>query len=325
MDSEFHYYITGIIAHRAGFTKEESTIIAHASQLVDDNSFIYTIKDRNTGKGYSNYISQTKNILKPRKTLMRIYPIFHFVPGDPMDESARRKDGKMHILNTTPNSNLSQKLMYNAFSSSAEKRLYRIGITTHGYVDTWAHQNFVGFNDNFNGFDLNPIPNVGHSDAILNPDKIGNNWIDSRLINEKVNNNERFILAAENLFYMYVDYLGSNISWESLEKPLLYVMEEKKKKRLSLYSVLAPWLIPYDKYYWLDKDTDQRIRWFKDFRGKFTSWFKIFKDDYYWKKDIKKEDTSWFKFQEAIKEHQTDALVSINSICRYMEIDAHLF
>lgn len=314
MDFEFHYYITGIIAHRAGFTKEESTIIAHASQLVDDNSFIYTIKDRSTGKEYSNYISQTKNILKPGKTLMRIYSVFHFIPGNPMATSAKRKDGKIHVLNTTPNNNLAQKLMRKAFDSLIEKRLYRIGIASHGYVDTWAHQNFVGFNDSFNGFNFNPTPNIGHSDVILNPDKIGNSWVDSRLIKEKINNNERFILAAENLFYLYVDYLKSNALWEPLKKTLLHIMGKKKKKRMPIYSILAPWLPPYNKYYWLDKNTNQKICGFKDARGKFTSWFRIFKDKYYWKENIIRESTDWFKFQEAIKDHQADVLPLINDI-----------
>ena len=51
---------------------------------------------------YRNHFSQTMNILKPKDQLMRIYPIFHFVPGEPDAPSARRRDGKMHILNTTP-------------------------------------------------------------------------------------------------------------------------------------------------------------------------------------------------------------------------------
>lgn len=312
MDSEFHYYITGIIAHRAGFSIEEATTIAYAAQLVDDNTIIYEIE------GYSNYISQTTNILKPKKTLMRIYSIFHFIPGDPMAESARRKDGKMHILNVTPNSDLAQDLMYRAFKSPIEKRLHRIGVASHAYADTWSHQNFVGFDDTFNSFDFNPTPNVGHADALLHPDRVNKEWTDNRLVKHGVKNNDRFILAAKNLFYKYTEYLGSGALWDPLEKQLLYIMG-KSRRRLSLYSIVSPWLPEYDKHYWLDEATDQRICGFKDFRNWFFSKITILKDKYYWKEN--KEDTDWFKFQEAVKDHQSEALPLINNICKSMSVD----
>jgi len=54
MDFEFHYYITGIIARRAGFIENDAKIIAYASQFVDDNDVILNVTDRKTGKAYSN-------------------------------------------------------------------------------------------------------------------------------------------------------------------------------------------------------------------------------------------------------------------------------
>ena len=320
MDKEFHYYITGILAHKAGFSEEESSIIAYSSQLVDDNSNVFTVE------GYSNYISQTKNILKPRKTLMRIYSTFHFIPGDPMAESARRKDGKMHILNTTPNSKLSQEMMRRAFNSSEECRLYRIGIASHAYADTWAHQNFVGFNDSFNGFDLNPIPNTGHADAMLNPDKIKKNWIDNRLVKSEINNNDRFILAATHLFYKYTEYLGVRVEWNSIKELLLAIINvDDEKKRLGFYSTLAPWLLPYNKNYWFKKATDCEIHGLDDFKSEFASKFTIWKDDYFWKAGIKRGETDWFKFQESIKSHQKEMLPGINEVYKLMGIDIKLF
>lgn len=317
MDKEFHYYITGILAHKAGFSEEESSIIAYSSQFVDDNSNVVTIE------GYSNYISQTKNILKPRKTLMRIYSIFHFIPGDPMAESARRKDGKMHILNTTPNSKLSKEMMYKAFNSSEENRLYRIGIASHAYTDTWAHQNFVGFNDSFNGFDLNPLPNIGHVDAIVAPDVVCKDWIDDRLLYEVINNNDRFILAAEHLFYKYVHYLGSDAEWEPIKRILLAIMGvNNKRKRLSLYSTVVPWLLPYNYAYWFDIAVKQKVKGLKDFRNEFISRFTIFKDNYVWKNG---NANHWFRFQESIKGHQKEMLPEINDIYKLMGVDIKLF
>ena len=316
MNTEFHYYITGILAWKAGFSEEESSIIAYSSQFVDDNSNVFTVGD------YSNYISQTKNILKPRKTLMRIYSTFHFIPGDPMAESARRKDGKMHILNTTPNSKLSQEVMHKAFNSSKEGRLYRIGIASHTYTDTWAHQNFVGFNDSFNGFDLNPIPNIGHSDAILDPDVVCKDWVDERLLYEVVSNNDRFILAAEHLFYKYVNYLESNAEWEPVKRVLLAIMGiDNKRKRMALYSTLVPWLLPYNKDYWFEKAIGCNVKGLRDFKSNLLSSLAMWKDDYFWKE----EDTDWFKFQESIKGHQKEMLPKINDIYKLMGVDIKLF
>lgn len=317
MDKEFHYYITGILAHKAGFSEEESSIIAYSSQFVDDNSNVFTVE------GYSNYISQTKNILKPRKTLMRIYSIFHFIPGNPMAESARRKDGKMHILNTTPNSKLSQEMMYKAFNSSENSKLYRIGIASHAYTDTWAHQNFVGFNDSFNGLDLNPIPNIGHSDVIFVPDIVCKDWVDERLLYEVISNKDRFILAAEHLFYKYVYYLESDAKWEPVKRILLAIMGvNNKRKRLSLYSTVAPWLLPYNYAYWFDVAIEQKVKGTRDFRYGIMSKPTIFKDEYIWKNGM---ENHWFRFQEAVKAHQKEVLPEINDVYKLMGVDIKLF
>jgi hypothetical protein len=51
--------------------------------------------------------------------------------------------------------------------------LYQIGVATHSYVDTWAHQNFIGYYNEFNsmaGVLEKMAPNIGHADASHNPD-----------------------------------------------------------------------------------------------------------------------------------------------------------
>lgn len=80
MDIEFHYYMTYLIAAKAGFAPEDAEIIAHSAQSVDDNHIKYVISDAKSGP-YFNYISQSMNILRPARTLYKIYPIFHFIPG----------------------------------------------------------------------------------------------------------------------------------------------------------------------------------------------------------------------------------------------------
>jgi len=332
MDFEFHYYITGIIAGRAGFSENDAKIIGYASQFVDDNDVILSVEDRKNDEVYSNYISQTMDILKPKKALMRIYPIFHFVPGNPEAESARRGDGKMHILNTTPDNDVANELLSSAFKASPDIRPYRIGIATHAYVDTWAHQNFAGFNDSFNGSILNPIPNVGHAEAKHHPDWVSHRWEDDRLVESDVDNNLRFISAAKRLFENYVNYLGSDVSWDDLEEELLLTMGRSRRgdqlygrdERLERYSKMAEWLPPYDEDVWFNEAIEQKVRWFKDSQDGILAKFTIFKDQYLWKEDVNKEDTHWFKYQEAVKEHQALALGPVNEKCKTMGIDIRL-
>lgn len=194
MDIEFHYYITYLVAARAGYTPQQASVIAYASQYVDDNDIIHEI---NVGLDsyYSNYISQTMNIFKPKRKLLRIYPLFHFIPGEPMAESARRKDGKLHYLNTTPNSMNAQAVLQAALNTGD---LYRLGIAVHAYVDTWAHENFVGYFDEMNALkgllEKANVELIGHAAAKHDPDRIGVVWHDCRLVSErgKRNNLESF-------------------------------------------------------------------------------------------------------------------------------------
>lgn len=139
MDIEFHYWITGIVAFEAGFSEEEAETIAYSSQYVDENDVSIAVEDKVSSGKYVNFVSQTMNILQPKDELMRVYPIFHFIPGDPGAPSARRRDGKMHLFNTTPNSRFADDLMSEAFKAPEEVRLFRIGIATHAFADTWAH------------------------------------------------------------------------------------------------------------------------------------------------------------------------------------------
>src|ERR1700722_458405 len=146
MDIEFHYYMTYLIATRAGFVPAEAEIIAHSAQSVDDNHIQYAVLGDSSGI-YENYISQTMDILKPAKNLYRIYPIFHFIPGVFDAPSAKRSDGRIDRWVTTPDSPVARKMIESAIAS---ENPYRIGVSAHGYVDTWAHQNFLGRRDSFN-------------------------------------------------------------------------------------------------------------------------------------------------------------------------------
>jgi hypothetical protein len=337
MDIEFHYWITGIIARESGFTEDEAKKIAYSSQFVDENDTSLTIKDKEKKKEYRNFISQTLNILKPKTELLRIYPIFHFIPGHPEADTAKRRDGKMHLFNTTPNSEFANKILQKSFKAKQDVRLYRIGIATHGFVDTWAHQNFTGWHEAFNAVGLNPIPNIGHADAQHHPDWVGHRWLDDRLVDGEINNNHRFLSAAKELFTHYCDYLFSagryqgdkGPKWPRVQKLLLKLMGSAssgdlnygREERVSSYKEYADWLPEFDEAVWFDEAIDTRVRGLKDSKSSIFAELTVFKDEYFWKADTDKTFTHWFKFQKAVKQHERYALKQISPYFRQIGID----
>src|ERR1019366_8208639 len=109
MDIEFHYYMTYLIAARAGFSAADAAIIAQSAQEVDDNHVPIEVSI-GTPYAYLSVISQTMNILHPKHN-ERIYPIFHFIPGEPDAPSAARRDGLKSVWVTTPNSQLANDML----------------------------------------------------------------------------------------------------------------------------------------------------------------------------------------------------------------------
>jgi hypothetical protein len=65
MDIEFHYYMTYLVAARAGFRPAAAAIIAQAAQEVDDNHIPIAVS-KGTPAEYESVISQTMDILHPR-------------------------------------------------------------------------------------------------------------------------------------------------------------------------------------------------------------------------------------------------------------------
>lgn len=324
MDTEFHYYMTGIIAHAAGFTQNESKTIAYASEYTDENDKKYTIKDRNTDKPYENYISQTMNILKPKQSLMRIYPVFHFIPGEYDAKTTRRRDGKMHLLVTTPDNRIANELFDEALKVNDETRLHRIGIATHAFADTWAHQNFVGWYDYFNNIGMDVKPDIGHADAEHHPDWPGHRWEDNRLVEGEIDNSARFLKASEKIYdkyrqSMFLKDREPNKDWDSLQKNLVDAMGTPfsgsfnwyADDRVSEYRNLASWLGEFDETEWFDKAIEKNLI---DL---------ICSGCCYWREDAEKEKTDWFLFQESVKAHQMLSMDLLKDVFDKMKIDLH--
>lgn len=326
MDIEFHYYMTYLIATKAGFGKEDALTVATACQYVDDNDMILQI-DKGRDTAYRNYISQTLNILKPKRKLFRIYPLFHFIPGYPESPTAFRKDGKMHWLNTTPNSRNANRILDAALATDD---LYRIGIACHGFADSWAHQNFVGYFDEFNAM-ANPLskamPNIGHADAGHDPDWPALFWQDERMLHEWVDNKALFLDAAEMLLKKLTIYVDPRVSKTGLAEKsralrgdLDRAIGERDRNnsyraaRIARYRALSDRaeygdceLAEYDANLWLDEVVNESVRGLRD-RSDFilTRWDPL-SDVYTWKNPQNHRRSRWYLFQEAVKNHQNKA------------------
>jgi hypothetical protein len=282
--------MTYLIAARSGFKNKDAKILAYSSQYIDNNDHIFNISP-GTEAHYQNYISQTKNITKPRKKLFRIYPIFHFVPGRVLNKNSQRKDGKLHYLNTTPDNKNANQILDKALSTN---NLYQIGLAVHAFADTYAHQNFVGYFEGYNflGGLLQKSPaKVGHASAAHKPDIPNLIWNDQRLcsFNCKRNNKEIFLKAAARIFEKLIRYNNPQISVQKLESEkdkLLSDLSEavgetteaysffknifdKKAKNLRIknYRELSKLkeyggreIEKYNKYKWLDKVLENPIK-----------------------------------------------------------------
>ncbi len=325
MNREFHYYITWLIAARAGLPPQNAQIVAYSSQYTDDNDIIFKI-DKGLPTAYGNYISQTVNILKPKHSLLRIYSLFHFIPGDPMTSSTWRKDGGMHWLNTTPDSENANRVMDAALASG---NLYRIGIACHGYTDTWAHQNFVGYYNEFNSMTVPlsaAIPNIGHAEAAHAPDWAALVWADTRLIHEPIDNKARFLEAAGCMLRKLAKYVDSKITKEELRKRETTLKDDLNRciggpdifnahesRRIARYRELAQApeyggreLEPYDAHRWMDDAVNEAVRGLRDRSGMFLSRWDPLTDIFTWKDSENYTQTHWYRFQEAVKAHQNE-------------------
>jgi hypothetical protein len=315
---EFHYHVTYLVAARAGFSPEDARTIAYASQYTDDNRKRYQI-DQGRPTAYVNYLSQTENILKPARSLMRIYPLFHFLPGDPLASFAWRKDGSMHWLNTTPGSENAEMVLATALAGGD---WYRIGIAAHAYTDSWAHQNFAGYWCDFNSLTgpLSPaIPNIGHAEAGFSPDRVGLTWEDPRLIREPIDNQERFLAAAVRLYARLSLSLNAKLRADerkarqgALQNDLARCLAEKgAQERLTKYNELAlsseyggREIRPYHADEWMNEAVRERVRGLRDRSGTLIARLDPFVDVYEWQDRKNYRETHWFRFQEAVKEHQ---------------------
>jgi len=328
MDIEFHYYITYLLAARAGFAPEQARIIAHASQYVDDNTVRLSVAG--AGAPFRSRVTQTLDITRPEDALFRIYACFHFLPGDPTSRTAWRRDGAMSWLNTTPDSKNARRMAARARDSGD---LYRLGIACHTYADTWAHQNFLGYWDDFNALRASGdhIPPVGHAPAGHAPDEPGRVWEDDRLIDPWIDNSTRFLDAAQHLLrWLWSCRTGEDMPAAPVEgeDDLLNALadlfaEEDRDTRTAGYRALAERpryggtpLPEYDRTTWLNEAVSIDYDWLLErvnLLGMHFSMADIIDTECRWRDPDTHRDTPWYRFQQAARGHQADVLALLRA------------
>ena len=341
MDIEFHYYMTYLISARAGFSPAEAAIVAQSAQEIDDNHIPIAVS-AGTPYAYTSVTSQTMDILRPQHD-RKIYPIFHFIPGDPEASTARRRDGLMSEWTTTPNSPLANEVLDTALKSNS---LHRIGASAHAFADTWAHQNFLGKDDAYNEMPdetrmeklegMVSLMRIGHVLAGHQPDIPGLIWADGRLVEPEINNSTRFMDAASHLYHKLAIYKNPAISKSELEVaaaslvsdlesdigPSSKASRQQDQIRIDRYkarTATVPYggtLIPeYREAKWADaafieqrSDLKQRIVIFLEEKAGMAGDALDFgtRVPCTWKNTAYYQDTDWWKFQEAVRAHLDD-------------------
>ncbi|MBL8250202.1 MAG: hypothetical protein JNK31_00880 [Candidatus Competibacter sp.] len=159
MQIDFHHGVTYVCARLAGFAAAEAEIVAHAAQYVDDATEAGEIWFDN-GMIYARIASAHKLLdYRNMRDLAnhRVWLPFHFLPGNrgepapaepPVYGSAEDFLSRCVCL---PNSHPAREMMRVAIERQDRPyALHRLGIAAHVFVDTWAHQGFVGYEHRLN-------------------------------------------------------------------------------------------------------------------------------------------------------------------------------
>jgi hypothetical protein len=324
MQKDFHYDVIFALAKEAGYDHRDANTIAYASQYVDDNTDReYAVFDdegefyvgfpEKIGKTASLYfpiITQAVDITAFQIGMQRyVYAPFHFIPGDNTVEIKGRKNP----LCTTRGCKNAENLLKTALKS---KDLYKIGVALHGYADTWSHERFSAFHEDWNRvyktISLKSLlPNIGHAEVVNEPDKISATWVDERFGKQKIDNRERSLLAAEQIFGFLKK---GRVNWKDVRSTFEEIMgAENLSDRIKLIKKMYPQIEDYNEDRWIkealkfERDPSEIRRpgettGMESTRPRFVEI------------SVKDSDAHWFRFQEAAKKHLASVLSSVSAI-----------
>jgi hypothetical protein len=325
MQKDYHYDIIYALAKEAGYKDDEAYIIAHSSQYVDDNTdreysafdsrseFYVGFPDEigKSGDLYFPIITQAVDITALKLTTQRyVFAPFHFLPGDNNVEIK----GIKNPLCTTRGCQNAINLV-----QDAKKRgdFYGLGIALHTYADTWSHERFSAFHEDWNmvfktGFLKNLPPNVGHGEVYHQPDDISHSWADERFGKVKIDNKERALRASEEIFKLIKK---GKTKWEDVKSDFEEIINAKDSdERIKKVKGKYPNMEVYNEDKWINEalDFSRDASEIPEFDA-LTGTPKPNRPRYV---DITVKDINahWFRFQNAAKKQLSRVLGMISSI-----------
>ncbi len=203
MQKDFHFYVTYLLALRAGIDVNIARKIAWACQFTDE------LQD--TG---SHGIQTQSGLLGnwwDRQIQLTVLVAFHFIPGGNSGWVVK------------PNSSRAKRLVELAMDNDIQ-----LGIALHSLQDTFSHDGFSGWHESVNScFSWYSIrgfpPSIGHAEMIVVPDIISQVWTDPRT--SRIRDNKVIALNAARITYCRLQEYGgvASISWNDIEPELAAV------------------------------------------------------------------------------------------------------
>jgi hypothetical protein len=204
MDINFHYFAVKVIALSAGFNQAEAEIIATFSQFVDDYKMNDKLPLRNVpayainlvdADGKFNTVQTGFSSLSTviDSTQRNVVVPFHFIPFNDLPSQAGGEKSYVtqpaSIGDLSLISNMLTEIIQQCRNNRNMENLLCLGLLTHIFADTYAHQMFNGFHADLNwvnvtaardmeGKDLSSsyiacraLPTIGHAMAGHAPDE----------------------------------------------------------------------------------------------------------------------------------------------------------
>jgi len=324
MQKDFHYHVIYTLAKEAGYDDNDAYVMAYASQYVDDNTdreysafdshgeFYVGFPDEigKSGEFYFPILTQAVDITSLKLSVQRyIFAPFHFTPGDNDVEI----NGKKNPLCTTRGCKNAITLVQDA---AKNKDLHRIGIALYTYADTWSHERFSAFHEDWNKVYKSIIaglpPNIGHAEVFHKPDEISVEWIDKRFGKEKIDNGERALLASEHIF----NFIKKGRSqWTDVESDFKDIMNTKNfDERIKAIKSIYPKMPEYTEDQWINEalifERDKsEIPEYDPSKGPSPIHRPRFVDIL-----VKDINSHWFRFQSAAKKQLSTVIGMIEAL-----------
>ncbi len=189
MDFDFHYYATQGAARISGWDEKDANIIANAALFIDycdwsTFGYYFSLDDKRE-LGFPVLTSQFATWTELlHKADCSIWTPFHFLPGNFIPTSGPVYNEGLHKVRKTKKDSTNVEYLCRPYSSLVKKMmdhthqkynkikdqdritaLNLVGVRMHTFIDTWAHQDFCGFDNSINDCGLSVKQRVYEKDG----------------------------------------------------------------------------------------------------------------------------------------------------------------